>query len=286
MKDSRQYRFPYLIRKVEDLPEDFPLFDDRLLFPALFLPRDDPDWFGRSENPARVIFLTDDTLEVRFHPESQKKGKSLAFYSGLSVETGRLLLIGWIGFSSPSASVCLPFNRRVDAPVEAFLGMLRARLLSPAGVARRCFCVGDPLDLKFQNALGAELDKDESQLYRIFVAPRRYRTKYGLFRRTRSAAGQLLCLTDRRLLWINDQHRGSRSQYGFVTCWAHPGNVRAVRFEGAETTRALCVFLGNEQTWKLEIPGELQRDAEEFKRHVEDEIRVRTDAEIKAGVKS
>src|ERR1700733_1042039 len=95
-KDSRQYRFASLIRSRQDFPEDFPPLAEHTLFPALFLPRGGADWFGRSANPPRVILCTSDGLEVHFHPESGKPPVSFPCNEYLSIQTGRMLLIGWI----------------------------------------------------------------------------------------------------------------------------------------------------------------------------------------------
>jgi hypothetical protein len=40
--DSRQYRFSYLIRSLEDVPADFPIPEPERLRIGLFLPRDRP----------------------------------------------------------------------------------------------------------------------------------------------------------------------------------------------------------------------------------------------------
>jgi len=48
--DSRWYAFAYLIKSEDDLPADFPIPEFARGFQlGVFLPRDHPDWFGRSK---------------------------------------------------------------------------------------------------------------------------------------------------------------------------------------------------------------------------------------------
>jgi hypothetical protein len=265
MNDSRQHRFAYLIRSRQDFPEDFPNFTDRTLFPALFLPRDDPDWFGRSSNPPRVVLFTGETLEVHFHPESGRPPVSFLCDEYLSIQTGRMLLIGWIGFASKEADLRLTYKRRVDEAVHIFLGMLRAGLLHPDGAASptQAF-LGDALNLKFQNALNYEIDTGEMERARLFIAPRLQPSGHWPFRIKRWTPGNLIALTDRRLLWITESHRRTRELYGSFTCYAHPDNVAQVETGSADTMFRPSVSLRNGKTWKLNIPEELTADVHEF----------------------
>jgi hypothetical protein len=258
--DSRQYRFAYLIQSLHDFPEDFPPLGEHTLFPALFLPRGGADWFGRSANPPRVILCTSAGLEVHFHPESGRPPVSFPCNEYLSIQTGRMLLIGWIRFASKEADLKLLYNRRVDEPVRIFLGMLRARFLRPDAILRadQAF-LGDAPDLKFQNALNHEIDEGEVERVRLFVAPRMHPSGCWPFRIRRSTPGHLIVLTDRRLLWITESYRHTRALYGSVTCYAHPGNVARV-----EAVSRLSISLRNGKTWTLDIPEEMRRDACEF----------------------
>jgi hypothetical protein len=260
MNDSRQHRFTWLIRSCQDFPEDFPHFTERAVFPALFLPRGDPDWFGRSAYPPRILLFTGETLEVHFHPESGKAPVSIFCDESLSIQTGRFFLIGWIRFVSRGADLRLPYNRRVDEPVHSFLGMLRARLLHSDGAAsaEQAF-LGDAPDLKFLNALNHEIDKGEVERARLFMAPRLVPSGYWPFRINRTTPGNLLVLTDRRLLWITD----TRQRYGSVTCYAHLGNVAQVE-TGSDAACQLSVSLRNGKIWTLKIRDELRTDATEF----------------------
>lgn len=258
--DSRQYRFAYLIRSRQDFPEDFPPLSANALFPALFLPRGGADWLGRSANPPRVILCTSEGLEVHFHPESSSAPAFFPCNEYLSIQTGRMLLIGWIRFASKDADLRLPYSRRVDEPVHIFLGMLRARFLSPdRALPGDRACLGDAPDLKFQNALNHEIDEGEIERVRLFIGPRTHRSGYWPFRIRRSTPGQLIALTDRRLLWITESFERTRALYGSVTCYAHPGNVAHL-----EADSRLSISLRNGKTWILDIPEEMRKDAREF----------------------
>ena len=259
-KDSRQYRFAYLIRSRQDFPEDFPPLAEQAFFPALFLPRGGADWFDRSANPPRVLSCAGEGLEVHFHPESGRPPVSFPCNEYLSIEIGRMLLIGWIRFASKEADLKLPYNRRVDEPVHVFLGMLRARLLRPDAVLRadQAF-LGDAPDLKFRNALNHEMDEGETERVRLFIAPRTHRSGYWPFRIRRSTPGHLIALTDRRLLWITESYQRTRALYGSVVCYAHPGNVAHV-----DANFRLSISLRNGKTWILDIPEEMRSDAREF----------------------
>jgi hypothetical protein len=265
MNDSRQYRFAYLIRSRRDLPEDFPVFTESILFPALFLARDDPDWFGRSANPPRVILFTGETLQVHFHPEFGSAPKSFLCDDHLSVQTGRMLLIGWLGFASREGEITLPYNRRVDEPVHTFLAMLRARLLrAGAGSSGDGDWYGDALDIKFRNALHHEIDRGEIERARLFIAPRLQSTGHWPLRVARLSSGSLLSLTDRRLVWITERYRHSREMYGSVTCYSCLDGVERVETDGGAAACRLSVSLRNGKRWEVDIPNEFGAAAQAF----------------------
>jgi hypothetical protein len=271
MSDSRQYRFAYLIRTRQDFPKDFPPFTERTLFPALFLPRDGTDWFARAAHPPRVVLFTGQPLEAHFHPESGRQPVSLLCNENLSIQVGRFLLLGWIGFASTGVGLKLPYNRRIDEPVDLFLGILRHRLLGtekPKPCSPGPVHLGDALDLKFQNNLIHEIDKDETVSVRLYVAPRIHTSGLWPFRIRRSTIGNLIAVTDRRLFWITERYRDTRAQYGSVTCYAHLDNLAQVETDSAGTVSSavsrLSVSLRNGKIWSLDIPEELEADAREF----------------------
>ncbi len=66
--DSRRYIVAFELGSKNDCPPDFELLDSLAGFDAgLFLPRDDPDWFGRSSYPPRILLLQKGGLHIVSH---------------------------------------------------------------------------------------------------------------------------------------------------------------------------------------------------------------------------
>jgi hypothetical protein len=80
-------------------------------------------------------------------------------------------------------------------------------------------CVECRNTIKFANALAAELDSAETLLMKVFQPPE-VRPGRWLLSRRRMIAGDLLALTDRRVLWITDRDRGSYSRFGSIASYA------------------------------------------------------------------
>ena len=123
--DSRRYIFPYLIRSADDLPADFPIPESAVGFQiGLFLPRDNPDWFGRSGYPPRIILLQRDALVLATHPRYDAEAVRLALSDLAFYAAGHFLLIGWLRFVTAEAEIYLPYNTRSERPIGAFLDSL------------------------------------------------------------------------------------------------------------------------------------------------------------------
>jgi hypothetical protein len=271
MTGSLQYRFPYLIRSGADFPRDFRPCSETTFFPGLFLPGDDPDWFGRSVNPPRIILLSGDRVEVHFHPEANKATVLLPTSPRLSIQTGRALLVGWIGFASSDVNISLGYNRRVDEPVGLFLAALRSRLLPRgSGDSIDPIVLGDDVDLKLQNALQDEIEPDETEQVRFVIAPNERRDPHGFLRRIRSTPGEALVLTNRRLIWITESCRGWRDRYRTMISYAHPDNVGLVVVNSENRMDRLVVNLRNSKVWSIHIPAHLSSDARKFAARVRD----------------
>jgi hypothetical protein len=136
MRDSRLYRFPLLIGNPAEWLDGFapPAPDFRL---AVFLPQDDPDWFGRSSYPPRIVVLGDRRIVVCPLLGAGETGLVVPFDTAFELETGRFLLVGWMRFSSANASCRLGYNTRVAEPVENFLRQVRAEAFQIALRRRR-----------------------------------------------------------------------------------------------------------------------------------------------------
>jgi hypothetical protein len=154
--------------------------------------------------------------------------------------------------------------------------MLRAGLLRPdSAPSPNPALLGDAPTLKFQNALDYEIDTGEMERARLFIAPRLQPSGHWPFRIKRWTPGNLIALTDRRLLWITESHQRGRKLYGSFTCYAHPDNIAHVETGSADTMFRLSVSLRNGKIWKLSIPEELRMDAREFAAIAGDRSRVR-----------
>ncbi len=92
--DSRNYVFALPIRCAEDIPRDFGYRGDAGFLAGVFLPRDDPDWFGRSDYPARLLLLFEDRIVVIPHPKARKAAPIKLLLEDLeAVESGRALVL-------------------------------------------------------------------------------------------------------------------------------------------------------------------------------------------------
>jgi hypothetical protein len=185
-----------------------------------------------------------------------------------SVESGHMLLKGWLRFTGPGFDYTVRYNTRGFPPVLRFMGHLQDKLLR--GARTRVNSEAHPgvgLDIKFGNALALELDSGEIVLMHVFQPPRQVRSRGWLLPSRHWIAGDLLALTDRRLLWITDRERGSYSRYGSIASYAPFGAVRSIGLTSGRSGHILQVNL-NGSAWRIPIIAEsrwdCQRVAEEF----------------------
>ncbi len=109
--DSRDYIVALELRSPDDWPADFVLPPTLAGFETgLFLPRADPDWFGRSSYPPRVLLLKGSALSHHFSPEH--RGAALPMGTGAD-------LVGRIG--TYASERVAPFQRmriRLHRPLQ------------------------------------------------------------------------------------------------------------------------------------------------------------------------
>ncbi len=118
--DSRHYIIAYELRSKGEIPPDFTGCDLLPEFSSgLFLPRDDPDWFGRSAFPPRVVALEPEGIRILPHPSALEAPQFLPFERLCWVESGRNLLRGWLRL------VGLDFDRLL--PTTGAVGRLLIR---------------------------------------------------------------------------------------------------------------------------------------------------------------
>ncbi len=209
MTDSRQYRFPYALRSMDDIPADFPALPDFQC--GLFLPRDEPDWLGRSAYPPRLLLVAREQPSNPQRSERIEPTLEIAVDESIAIESGHALLLGWLRFQGKESGPTLQYNTRISRPVREFLRELKQKFpaLVHFDAAVESAAFGELLDLKFRNALASELDPGENALARFFRAARKETRKGRLLRWKRWSPADLAALTNRRILWITDRYRGS-----------------------------------------------------------------------------
>ena len=267
--DSRQYIVALELRSIDDCPPDFEMPDSLGGFDAgLFLPRDDPDWFGRSSYPPRILLLKGSALHVVSHPGAGEPARRWELTRISSVESGHMLLKGWLRFLGYGFDYTVRYNTRGFPPVSRFMQSFRQKLLGgvqPQETSTAHW--GDGLDIKFTNALAGELDSAETVLMQVFQAPREVRASRWLFRRRRLMPGDLLALTGRRLLWITDRDRGSYSRFGSIASYAPLSAVVSVGLATGCGGDMLRVNLNSGAAWQLPMASgscDCRRVADDF----------------------
>jgi hypothetical protein len=266
--DSRSYIYALPIRSANDLPGDFDFPDDLREFShGVFLPRAEPDWLGRTPYAPRVVLLSEDSLVIFAHPASGEATHIIPFRELQFVEHGHFLLVGWISFVSSQGVRELNFNTRTSPPVEELLSMLSKQCARPFNILDNLPCVsfGGALDIKFQNAELAALDRDERVLIRFFNPTREKRRRvWGLFPIESHEPADYLAVTNRRVLWITERNRNAYARYGSIVRSAPLGNIIDVSVDGAgPECCVVCRFKGG-ASWDLMLPADQSGAAAAF----------------------
>jgi len=263
--DSRDYIVAFELTSTDDCPPDFELPSSAAGFETgLFLPRGERDWFGRPSYPPRVLLLKGGTLHILSHPSTGEPPCQCAMEQISSVETGHMLLKGWLRFTGPGFDFTVRYNTRGFRSVFHFMQRFRNELLGaplPLGDSRLPLEVG--LDRKFANALMLELDSGEAVLTRAFQPPREALSSSWLFPHHHWVSGDLLALTSTRLLWITDRERGSYSRYGSIASYAPFQAVVGIDLR-PDRRADIQVNLNDGSAWQIPIALENQHVAEEF----------------------
>jgi hypothetical protein len=260
--DSRHYIVAFELRSVADCPLDFALPDSLAGFDAgLFLPRDDPDRLGLSSYPPRILLLQGGALAIVAHPSAGEQTHRWAMAQISAVESGHMLLKGWLRFSGAAFDCTVRYNTRGCPSVDRFMARFRSdylRITQPRDAHEAH--PGERLDIKFANALDAERDCGEAVYLQFFQPPEERASKRWWFPQPRCAAGDLLALTDRRLLWITDRENGFRSRYGTIASYAPLDAVSDV----ALVPGGLQVDLNGSAAWHVPIAPAYRQSVEEF----------------------
>lgn len=265
--DSRSYIFAYLIQSEDDLPADFPvpLSDTRFKL-GLFLPRGDPKRFGRSSHPARILLLSGDCLLLFTHPRYNQPPLRIPISNIECCEAGQMLLIGWLRFISAQSEVELAYNTRSQPRVREFLRVLMdAYLPEPPGAGRvEAAGFGPPLDIKFRNCLAGALENNEWIQSRLFCPPVEVSRRWGPLRVHSETAGDLVALTNRRVLWITDRWNGRYERYGSIIRTAPVHSLKATHCLRTEKNRNLILSFRGGVSWSIPLASGRYEDARQF----------------------
>lgn len=232
--DSRRYIIAYGLHSREEVPPDFGERDVLPEFQAgLFLPRADPDWFGRSAYPPRVLALIPAGLQILPHPASKAHAEFLSWEQLCFIEWGRNLLHAWLRLVGQGFDHTLFYNGRGGKAVDAFMPKLRAHFLGESGSShKRGADLGDPLDLKFGYLLAHELDAGEAVRASLFrQAVKSSRGTFG-FKRDGTVPGDLVAITSSRVLWITDRYGRGYSRYGSIVRYAPLSRIAVLSRDG------------------------------------------------------
>jgi len=263
--DSRDYVVPFAVDTLETVPQGF---GDRDLGPfhrGLFLPRSEPDHFGRSSYPPRLLLLTDSTLVILTHSSSGIPPDEIGLSSIDSLETGNMLLAGWTEIRFGKTGKRLDYNTRCFPPIEDFLRALRQGAFPAARTTSDTTGhFGDEFeDVKFSRAGDREIDPGEQVALSFFSLPRHRVSRRWLVHRETWDPGDLIACTDRRLIWITDRYRGLRELYGRVTRSVRIRHVQGVSIEGFQQAVAIGIRL-LDRRWSITVDRELEAAAGAF----------------------
>jgi hypothetical protein len=118
--------------------------------------------------------------------------------------------------------------------------------------------------LKFRNAEYFELDAGERVLFRFFSPATKKIRRHWFFRWESRAPGDLVALTNRRVLWIADRVQERYSAYGTVTRYAPAEALAQLTCRPTAEDCALSVKFSSEASWRIPLPLEMQAEAYRF----------------------
>ncbi|HEY3938807.1 MAG TPA: hypothetical protein VGL97_15340 [Bryobacteraceae bacterium] len=256
--DSRSYLFIYALKGNTGIPADFAQEIRSLTFETgVFMPQDESNWFTRPPKyPARLLLLEKRSLHIVPHPSSGQLPVEIKLDDLLQLETGCILLFGWMKFTTRSGTQYLVYNTRASRPLEKFLATLKRRWLGTApivpNVSTRSY--GDELDVKFRYSMRDELDKEEGVLVRYFEVPVPSEKKALFFRRVNWRPGNLILLTSwNRIVWITDHYRGRRELYASASFSAPSALLNDCRAEETDGREFMVISFASGINWRIPL---------------------------------
>jgi hypothetical protein len=265
--DSREYRFAFEIQSLSEIPADFAIPQSPGTFQSgVFLPRDDPDWFGRRSYPARVLLLDEQFLTIAAHPSACEQITTIRLRDLDVVESGHVLLIGWLRLFWTGRDRRIAYNTRTKCPVDNFLKELQRAWFAgeqhPHAEPARSF--GPNLDVKFNNAMRFELGKREAPAINFFQPPIEHRKNYLLLSRVRTTPGNFVAVAGARLVWITDSFDRTYERYGVIARSAKLSSVKPAYLQNGDADSELTVRFRSGLKWSLPIAQELRDECRAF----------------------
>ncbi len=260
--DSRDYIIPFTILEVTDIPSDFdvpPELPEECS--GIFLPQESSR-FGLHRCPPRVLVAAQSVIWILTRRNSGSVRVPLAQWE--SMECGRILLLGWIGFYWNGSGQVLPYNRRGAVTVEKFLNRLKLQWLAETGGLARPQSFGGEPDTKFRYAQAAELLRDEKPCVQCFHPSACRMERHFGFRRQTRLAGDLLVLSNRRLLWITDRYRAGREPYGTVSRSTPLSAIAEIRTSYEDAAIGVQVALRSGAVWRIPFDAGQEEVAQAF----------------------
>jgi hypothetical protein len=133
------------------------------------------------------------------------------------------------------------------------------------GIGSPCASFGKALDIKFQHAEQAALERDEQVLARFFSPS--YEKKYrawGLFPAESREGGDYIAVTNFRLFWITERTQNCRESDGSILRYAPLGNVLDVAVHHTGRNWGVICRLKGGTSWCVPLPAEQSGDAAAF----------------------
>jgi hypothetical protein len=223
------------------------------------------------------LLLDQDAIVVLTHPLYGEPPVRLALADIEHYETGQVLLIGWMRFVTTGSEIRLPFNTRSDRLVNAFLDELGQQFLTSRTdcASEQKVEFGLPLDIKFRNCVAMAIGRGERVCATWFNPPVRKFRRWGPFRVRAETGGDLVAVTDRRVLWITDQCKDRYERYGTVV--SSTPIHRVIHAEVCEN--ALLLQIHPSVSWSLPVPAGGCAEAEAFARFIQETLQRRRSAE-------
>jgi hypothetical protein len=256
--DSRSYLFIYPLKGNTDIPADFPREIRSLPFETgVFMPQDESNWYTRPPKyPARLLLLEGRSLHIVPHPTSEQLPVEIKLDDLLQLETGCVLLLGWMKLKTRGGIQDLVYNTRASQPLEKFLIVLKRRWLNTARPvpSANTRSYGNELDIKFNYSMRDELDRDESVLLQYFQAPVVVEKKLLFFRRIDWRPGSLLLVTSRnRIVWITDRYKQRRELYVTISFSAPVSLLQNCKVEEADGHQSIAILFAAGNDWRIPI---------------------------------